>query len=106
GFLKPSRSSTVSTRARTTLRISSPTSSTRSTFNPTLVSSSATWRADTDPRSTWSASQDTGARTSGLHAERERDAHVAFDQIADVGQVVPGHQRPLQAHPEGEAGVV
>src|SRR3954452_15351205 len=47
-----------------------------------------------------------GSRTtSALRAERERDADVALDEVADVGDVVAGHQRPLEPHAEREAAV-
>src|SRR4051794_19994669 len=105
GFFCPGTSSMSTTAAMTTPLMCSPTRSMRSTFNPAAVSRSASSCALADGSSTCACSQDNGTRMSALLPERQRDAHVALDQVADLGEVVLRHQRALDSHAEREPGV-
>src|SRR6059058_1416086 len=105
GFFCPGTSSMPTTAATTTPLTCSPTRSMRSTFKPAAVSRSASSCALADGNSTCACSHDNGTRMSALLPERQRDAHVALDQVADLGQVVLRHQRALDSHAEREPGV-
>src|SRR3954453_15391052 len=93
------------TAATTTPLMCSPTRSMRSTFNPAAVSRSASSCALADGNSTCACSHDNGTRMSALLPERQSDAHVALDQVADLGQVVLRHQRACNSHAEREPGI-
>src|SRR3954468_21923153 len=93
------------TAATTTPLMCSPTRSMRSTFNPAAVSRSASSCGLADGSSTCVCSHDNGTRMSALLPERQADAHVALDQVADLGQVMLRHQRALHAHAEREPGI-
>src|SRR4051812_27675462 len=93
------------TRPTTTPRTSPPTLWTCSTSKPTRSSAAAISVAPAVRSGSSARSHDTGTRTSGLHAERKREALVTLVEVADVGDAMPEHQRPLDAHPEGEAAV-
>src|SRR4051794_23384063 len=82
--------------------MSLPVSSTCSTLRPAIVSRCAIARGDDSGRDTWSRNQDRGTLTSGLPSDGEADPNVAFDQIADLGEAVPLHERALEAHAERE----
>src|SRR3954464_2722448 len=105
GFLSPVSSSMSRTRPTTTPRTSAPTRSMCSTSKPTRSSAAAISSAPALRSGSSARSHDTGTRTSGLHAERQGEALVTLVEVADVGDAVPEHQRPLDADSEGEAGV-
>src|SRR3954449_9419643 len=105
GFFCPDTSSMSTTAATTTPLMCSTTRSMRSTFNPAAVSRSASSCALADGSSTCACSHDNGTRMSALLPERQRDAHVALDQVTDLGEVVLRHQRALDSHAEREAGI-
>src|SRR4051812_9293465 len=93
------------TAATTTPLMCSPTRSMRSTFNPAAVNRSASSCALADGSSMCACSHDKGTRMSALLPERQGDAHVALDQVADLSQVVLRHQRALDSHAEREPGI-
>src|SRR3954469_6793085 len=89
----------------TTPRTSAPTRSMCSTSKPSRTSAAPISSAVAVRSGSSARSHETGTRTSGLHAEREGEPLVALVEVADVGDAVPEHQRPLDAHAEGEAAV-
>src|SRR4051812_44391929 len=89
----------------TTPRTSSPTRWMCSTSKPSRTSVAPTSSALAVSSGSSARSHETGTRTSGLHAEREGEPLVALVHVADVGDAVPEHQRPLDAHAEREAAV-
>src|SRR3954451_4585614 len=93
------------TRPTTTPRTSSPYRSTCSTSSPTRTRAGAISSAVAVRSGSSARSHETGTRTSGLHAEREGEPLVALVEVADVGDAVPEHQRPLDAHAEREPAV-
>src|SRR3712207_2816866 len=82
-----------------------PVRCTCSTSRPARSSAAPISSAEAVRPGTSVRSQETGTRTSGLRPERQREALVALVEVADVGDAVAEHQRAVQAHAEGEAGV-
>src|ERR1700744_1268971 len=106
GFFSPVSSSTVSTCATTTPRMSCPTGSCDSTSSPAAVSRPATAAGSTGSVSgTYSRSQESGTRISDLHPERPAEPDVALGCVPYLGQPVPDHQAALDAEPEREPAV-
>src|SRR3954451_13341494 len=93
------------TRPVTTPCTSSPYRSTCSTSRPARTRAAAISSAEAVSPGSSARSHETGTRTSGLHAEREGEPLVALVEVADVGDAVPEHQRPLETHAEGKAAV-
>src|SRR5262245_13025315 len=93
-----------------------PTTSGPTTEPPSIPSSSRPTRAraaatssGVEPgiRSTDSASHLSGILgISDLHSELLREADVALDHVAHVFDAVAEHERALNAHAEGEGGVL
>src|SRR3954451_13236961 len=104
-FLNCVSSSTSRTRPTTTPRTSSPYPITCSTSSPRRTSACAMSSAEALRSGSSARSHETGTRTSGLHAEREGEPLVALVEVADVGDAVTEHQRPLETHAEGKAAV-
>src|SRR4051794_17380671 len=116
GFLKPVSSSISSTRPTTSGPVVCGGRTTSSTSNPRrtkAVSSSSTVMSA--GRSTCSDSQLTGTFTvlplpgdgwSLFDSERFRETDVALCDVVHVRHRGPELQRPLDAHAEGEAGVL
>src|SRR6266545_3754081 len=108
GFLVPATSSMASTRPTTSgpatvVRRSAIDSTSRPTRTSAASSSSALRSAGS---STYSRSQDSDTRTSDLHPERAGEPGVALDHVAHVRHPVAEHERALDAHAEGEPGVL
>src|SRR5690348_17725231 len=106
GFFSPVSSSTVSTWATTTPRMSCPADSSDSTSRPAAVSRRETSVASTGSGSgAYSRSQESGTRISDLHPERPAEPHVALYRVPDLGQPVRDHQAALDAEAEREPAV-
>src|SRR4051794_30469743 len=96
-----------STRPTTSGPLSpSAADSTRSTSSPTRTRAAPSCWAER-PAGNWaySATHDTGARMSGLHAERLAEAHVTLDDVAHVCRTVAEHHGALDSHAERETAV-
>src|SRR3954453_91434 len=89
----------------TTPSTSSPYRTTCSTSSPARTRAAAISSGDASSPGSRARSHETGTRTSGLHAEREGEPLVTLVEVADVGDAVPEHQRPLDAHAEREPAV-
>src|SRR3954462_14048066 len=89
----------------TTPSTSSPHRTICSTSRPARTRAAPVSSAGAVRPGTRARSHETGTRTSGLHAEREGEPLVALIEVADVGDAVPEHQRPLEPHPEREPAV-
>src|SRR4051794_2136493 len=93
------------TRPTTTPRTSSPYRRTCSTSSPRRTRACAISSAEAESSGSSARSHETGTRTSGLHTEREGEPLVALVEVADVGDAVAEHQRPLDPDTEREPGV-
>src|SRR3954447_5126461 len=90
--------------------ICSPGFSIASSLRPSAVSRAASCSVVTSAgRSTYSRIQETGAftgRPSQVGPEGRREPEVAVEESAQVLDAVAEHQGPVDAHAEGEAGVL
>src|SRR6516165_6716784 len=106
GFFTSASSSTDSTWATTTPRMSCPTDSTDSTSSPAPVSRRETSVTSTGSGSrAYSRSQESGTRMSDLRPERPAEPDVAVYRVPDLGQPVRDHQAALDAEAEREPAV-
>src|SRR4051812_14834908 len=77
-----------------------------SSLSPSAVRRCASSSVETPAgRSAYSRIQETGAFISDLRSEGAAEADVTLEEAAQVLDAVPEHQRAIDAHAEGEAGV-